>query len=536
MHDTIETLTTSAWQLRDEDKPRSLCLAKQAYELATTPPGYPEGKAQSLILYAYTNYRENNYANALEKSFKALNILKTSNHKLWLARLYNTLGIIHNALGDNVTGASYLLKQLELGKELGDKHVVAMAYHDLAVCCRHNNGLVLMNEHLSKARALFHDVEDDWGEALVLLNQAVGFYNEEAYEAALTHIEQALALFEAVNRLRGQVWARNVLGKVLVALGRYEEAQAHLEAGVAIADACAEPKQRLFLNLGVLYMHWQKPEDALPYLQEALNLSTATQNKEDLIKVNHALASFYKQQGDHQKSLEYFEAFHTLKASFFSEESERKMQALTVVHRTELAQFEALQERQRSERLEHYVKELEALHEELSEMSVRDALTGLYNQRHFHEQFARLLEQAQRYDRPLSIAMIDVDEFKAVNETFSYQVGDSVLMQLTHMFKASLRGADVLARYGGEEFVLLMPETLPQQAIVACERLRLSVAQYDWQQLHPGLRVTVSIGIAARSASETSHELIHYASEQLYYAKRSGRNRSCSGCPQEISQ
>ena len=196
-----------------------------------------------------------------------------------------------------------------------------------------------------------------------------------------------------------------------------------------------------------------------------------------------------------------------------------------VAERTrELVTINAQLERTRAE-LQQRMRELEALHVHVHELSIRDGLTGLYNRRYLDEQFQNLFAQAQRYEWPLTSAFIDIDGFKHINDTFSHVIGDTVLKILAQILQESTRRADIVARYGGEEFVILLPETSLEDAQQSCERIRTQVEHYDWHQLDRSLHVTVSIGVAYNREHAQPEDQLREADARLYAAKQSGKNR-----------
>jgi diguanylate cyclase (GGDEF)-like protein len=167
-----------------------------------------------------------------------------------------------------------------------------------------------------------------------------------------------------------------------------------------------------------------------------------------------------------------------------------------------------------------------AYHEEIYRLSVLDPLTGAHNQRHLTEFLEREVARSQRHARPLSVLMIDIDRFKAVNDTHGHPCGDSVLRGLASCVRGSVRREDLFARYGGEEFALVLVETPHPQAVHVAERLRELIADHVfWFESAP-LRVTVSVGVATtEGTSEVSAtDLIKLADERLYQAKQAGRN------------
>lgn len=170
-------------------------------------------------------------------------------------------------------------------------------------------------------------------------------------------------------------------------------------------------------------------------------------------------------------------------------------------------------------------KELREAAEELQELSIRDSLTGLYNRRHFQEQSNRLYEQSLRYEHPLSVMIGDLDFFKKVNDTFSHAAGDEVLRRVGKLLKEHVRKSDIVARYGGEEFVIIFPETSLEEAVRICEAIRRVVERHPWQEIHPDLVITMSMGLSDNIILGDVDKMLGEADERLYEAKHKGRNR-----------
>lgn len=163
--------------------------------------------------------------------------------------------------------------------------------------------------------------------------------------------------------------------------------------------------------------------------------------------------------------------------------------------------------------------------EKMRDLSRRDELTGLRNRRAFDEQTSTLMAQAQRYGRPLTLALADVDHFKKVNDRFSHAVGDTVLREVGALLRSQVREADVVARYGGEEFAIAFPETEVDVASGLADRLRGFVADHTWGALAEGLSVTVSVGLAGVTPGESLGDTLARADAKLYQAKEEGRDR-----------
>jgi diguanylate cyclase (GGDEF)-like protein len=165
-------------------------------------------------------------------------------------------------------------------------------------------------------------------------------------------------------------------------------------------------------------------------------------------------------------------------------------------------------------------------YEEMERQAISDGLTGIHNYRHFHESLKAEVRRAGRYGECFCLLMMDLDHFKAVNDTIGHQKGDDVLRAVAGVLRSCSRESDYLARYGGEEFAMILPRTTLDEAQTLAERIRVSVSALD--PGHPDLHVTVSIGVAAfPESAEDSDGVIGAADSALLRAKAQGRNRVC---------
>lgn len=171
--------------------------------------------------------------------------------------------------------------------------------------------------------------------------------------------------------------------------------------------------------------------------------------------------------------------------------------------------------------------ELVSANAELQRLTQIDPLTEVANRRHLANRLEEEFMRSRRYERPLSLGMLDIDHFKRLNDTFGHPAGDHALVHVAAVIKQTLRCHDFIARYGGEEFVLLLPETAADRAVPACERVRASVERTEIWLDDRRMQVTVSIGVASlpHQLLETPNELIALADTALYDAKFTGRNR-----------
>jgi diguanylate cyclase (GGDEF)-like protein len=163
----------------------------------------------------------------------------------------------------------------------------------------------------------------------------------------------------------------------------------------------------------------------------------------------------------------------------------------------------------------------------LAERADVDGLTGLGNRAAFNKRWTEKVAECRRYGTPLSLALLDVDYFKRINDTYGHPAGDQVLVELARMLQSESRTPDVACRYGGEEFALIMPNTGPQEAQIVAERVRDALASRVWPR-HPDSPITASVGLVGTSGTTgdvTPEAWLEATDHNLYAAKRSGRNR-----------
>jgi two-component system cell cycle response regulator len=169
------------------------------------------------------------------------------------------------------------------------------------------------------------------------------------------------------------------------------------------------------------------------------------------------------------------------------------------------------------------------LFDRLGSLSITDDLTGLYNRRHFFQVLDREYQRAVRHGRIFSLAIMDIDHFKSINDNYGHIAGDFVLKEMARIIQGECRQTDLFARFGGEEFSLLLTETPLEWAKIICERMRENIENHEFITQNQSLKITVSMGVTEFSGEEelSQKQLISLADEAMYLAKSLGRNRIC---------
>jgi two-component system, cell cycle response regulator len=222
------------------------------------------------------------------------------------------------------------------------------------------------------------------------------------------------------------------------------------------------------------------------------------------VDVQRQQAEIFAADGRFQEAYEEYRRYHAATEKLRSAEREARARALQATLEAE----EARRDRERYRQL--------ALH---------DALTGLHNRRYVDEFFTTILGIASSQGTPTSVALIDLDHFKRINDTLSHEVGDDVLRQIGALLVGAVPPPGIAARLGGEEFVLVLPDTSAALAQRIAEAARQAIRAHEWTALTGRLSVTVSVGVATAYGTTTQSALLGQADRNLYRAKRNGRDQ-----------
>jgi two-component system, cell cycle response regulator len=179
------------------------------------------------------------------------------------------------------------------------------------------------------------------------------------------------------------------------------------------------------------------------------------------------------------------------------------------------------------DQLDEKNRELEVANKKLRKLSITDGLTGLFNHRHVHELLHEEIERSKRTGDSIAVAMVDLDRFKKVNDTYGHPTGDVVLYETAEILRDTAREVDMVGRYGGEEFIAILPGTPEENAAQFAERVRQRVEEHVYRDDATEIRMTTSAGVAAypSAAVPDADALLKRADEALYRAKESGRNQ-----------
>ncbi|MCA0244702.1 MAG: GGDEF domain-containing protein [Proteobacteria bacterium] len=524
---TLDALLLQAEAARADGRlPEGLAAAEQAWPLSTDAP--PAQRLRAGLLLLYFRYRAGALNTVVDTGLQLLPLLREApaldvqldetlrmlvlsatdvgrfeealafGHEVHQRALHdgdsvrlslatNALGCVYERMGDPWHGERLMLDGLALARQQRHPHAMLVALNNLIAT-------------LSGAHYLLQGSVPPDQAAQVLLRALP--YAAEAMQIATVRGEPyPLALVQG-NR-----------GELLTLLGRLDEAWPDLAAAAELArrhgfDALA---WRIACSTGEHHLRSGAPEAAWQLLQQTLQASAAAAAEARMtrLRLHHAAYRAARALGRPHQALEQLEQYQHLERARLLSQLRGRSQLFVTTVEAEQVRLEARRAGERAAR---------------AEVSARiDQLTGLGNRRELEQRWTPLVQRLQDEQRPLALAMLDLDHFKQVNDRFGHAVGDHVLVALAGLLRDNMRGDDLIIRTGGEEFLLVLPEADRDAALHICDRMRQRVAAHDWGRLHAGLTVSVSVGVAAAPPYEL-RALIVRADVALYEAKRAGRD------------
>jgi diguanylate cyclase (GGDEF)-like protein len=433
-----------------------------------------------------------------------------------LARCHFHLTLTYHYLGDQAASFEHAVSSVEL-LEVGAPDGLRIIY-----LIRLANALAEMGS-IEASRLRYRQAEDLAVRIGDLRRQMLVLNNLAYTELEAGDVGQATAVLERMYATAGAlnrellVVERDTVANILISLDRLAEAEQILEA---IHDAPGWFEVHDFADAALTLAGVQR---RLGHLDRAqVSLDRCHQICADHALTGLAVRAKAEQAELHAANDDYRAAFEEYKRfNAASEEMRSRQQEARA--RTRQAMFETAEAREDAERYR--------------EQARRDALTGIHNRRHVDERLPQLIAQSARAGLPLTVALLDLDHFKRINDTLSHETGDRVLVVVAGLLQSYIEtvpGDGLAGRLGGEEFLLVLPGVTAGEAVAMLDGLREAVAGYSWRDITGDLPVTVSVGLATSNGTQddvTQAALVADADRALYAAKHSGRNRVMAAAP-----
>jgi len=515
---------------------RAIALAREARTIAETVSGRAL-VAMSLHAIARCHFYLAEFVQALELLLEAARGYQAQGEIANAATALAGVGLCQHRLGAQEDAVSSLLNALESARELKLETLEINIYNSLASALLAAGRNDEADRYLAAGVDLAHRRDDRslltklvHNQALVAKRHGDGASDRAtaltSYEAALALSERALALARELGNRYDEAHALGQTGTMLRLLGRVDEADAALKGALALGRALDETRVQAeaYLELGRLYL---RGDSVTPrrYLRRAIALARRSDAKTLLSEAYVDLSTQHESDGDVTAALALYKRYHTVREDEFANTRQHAARAAQLWIDFRQASRQARQYREQAKILAEDKAALARRAEALTVALQQDPLTGLLNRRGLDTQVGELVAASEESGVPLTIALIDVDRFKGINDSFSHMVGDAVLTRIAALIQAHCRANDLPVRYGGDEFLVVLAGADRQRSAAVFHRLKEAVGAHPWVGEAPGLSVTVSIGVATHTIGNSIAATIADADRALYRAKIGGRNR-----------
>ncbi len=513
------------------DPKRALDLGLQALELAQQQAD-PDPRAQAVEVIANAHLGMASHADALARHLEALSLWRVLADVHGQVRALRGIATVELYVGDYARALTRFEEALSLLRAQHDVALEAGVFHGLGMAYARLGELAKAREFHDLALSRRRQLDDRAGAAaslnsLGVLCLRVGEQRRASapgtvaaeFQRARLYFEEAVEIATEVGDLHLRALALGNVGSAVAFLGDVEQAMVLFEQQLATVRSMNDRNHEALclVNIGEALRLCGRPVAAVEPLQRALTVGEECGSKTSIMRAHSELSACREALGDTANALAHFKKYHALDQHMRSEEAEAKARDLLIQIAVRKVREEA--EKYRAER-----DRLAEVNVQLSEAAHIDALTGLANRRYLDANLERTFSELRGSQRSLSMALADIDHFKAINDRFSHVIGDEVLRTVGKLLRSACRPSDVAVRYGGEEFVLALADTTLEQARAACQRLRAAVAGFAWHEIHAGLQVTISIGVTADTDFSDAVAMLAEADRKLYDAKRAGRN------------
>lgn len=526
----IDQLNVQAWQLRIAEPERALTLSSAALQAAQAlAQPYERGVALSLITLSFLDGESGRLESALTRALEALACIQGQPQPEVMVGAWYTLGWAYYYAGNYPAALEFGFKSLKLAREAGLLEWTAWCLDLTASTYKDPAEALSMYE---EAHEIFIRSGNLTGQSRILNNWAYTLMETHNLPAALEMAQRSLVLAQQAGLKRDEINLAATIGEILAKLGEYEQARSGLQQAAQLFDTYGRDISSVYVlaELGQVYLGQNDLGLAEHELTKALTVAQGMDMRNEQARCHKSLSEIHEKRGEFQQALEHFKAYQILQEAIAGEGALKQLSALRVSQQIETAQRDAEIQRLQKEKLQLELDEHKRMHALLEDLATRDPLTNLFNRRHFIKLAEQEWKRAVRYKHPLCALMLDVDDFKQINDQYGHAVGDQALTAMANIIQSSLRSTEIAGRYGGDEFVVLLPETLPQHGVLVGQRICRTLKELQIETGRGRVFLSPSLGVACmqKGDSQTIHsldELLSHADHALYIAKHMGKGQ-----------
>ncbi len=519
-------------ELQKSDMPRAIQCCEEAIELACLPENADSCRADlaELQFTLGTVYaRSGKYLKAISIAYDVLPLIEKLNNRYLHGRTINLIAVSNGFIGNFYEALNQFMTTLEIFKEIKNRSWEAATLNNIGFqyCNMENYDWAL--KYLNMSLDILKTLDDMPLEADVYETFCNVLYAQGVYAESLEYGLNSLALYQELRNQHGESEVLNSLGDTYRALDMSEKALDCYNRALTLTRKIGHDHEQIeaLLRLGEYYTSISSVEVAQEYLEMALQHAEKLSINRSIFECHAALMRLYRSTADFERALNHFDKFYEYRQRVFDESQSNRIQSLEIMHQVETARKDAEIYRLKNVALQIEIEERKKAQEALRSLAITDPLTQLYNRRYFYELAEEEFSEAKVYNPQVSLILVDVDQFKSINDRYGHLVGDKVLMRLAVIIQESVRKIDIVARYGGEEFVIMLPDTNLSEAVQVAERLCNTVGNTSFEIDGFCIRMGISVGVAYFDGKTDMNleMLLNHADHSMYNAKQAGGNR-----------
>jgi diguanylate cyclase (GGDEF)-like protein len=512
--DQLQSMNFEAWSQRDQDRTHAKTLADSVRQAA-------DGDALLVtcanVVTAYIMMRSGLMVEALNLVMPAITWLETKEEQLWLARAFNVHNCVVAEIGDFERCIVGLGRQLEISQRVGDAEMEASALHDFGVTLLERDP-IRGEQYLLDALKIMRQAGLVLAEGYALINLIQFSITHKRTEDTRAFLEQAFSVARANALTHVETYALMYQGVLALNANALETAESLFQDALNRTKANFErPLAEIIPFMVELYRRSNRLEVAQDLLKGHVKLMNESGLVPFEIQAHELLTGVLEERGDLAGALLHSRKHLQLTRQVHSTQNDDKVRALEVLHRTQLAQRRAEEEKRKNTELAVALGQLEVLNQTVLEVSMTDELTGLRNRRYLMNLNLSLMGQA------FVLAILDLDYFKSINDQFGHDGGDVVLREFARLLQAQIRSQDIVVRFGGEEFVILFRDAQLETARMVLERLLTRLKEHVFMPLTLTTPLSFTAGVVTCNDGNIL-EALKRADKLLYQGKNAGRN------------
>jgi len=530
----INSLNAAALDMISLAPKEGLDLSKRAYQLATSvefqQDPYPKGVADALFNMSHFHLEQGDTMLALAQAKEALQIYIELNKSLNQSSTLRLLGMIYLLQNEYNKAMTSLLKALELARHLPDPRLLGEITLTIGQTYLASGEFEPALTELKKAIALFQN-KDLSVQLSFAYNYLASVYKMLGdYEVFDQYLRRSAELADDLRIIPVRIDNFRQNGQSELRKGNLDAAGEYFEQARQLAEHQGYQTEKISCDIWLSEVdHYRGNLDAA--VERLLSANTRAQSihyEKGCLRADRKLAQVYAELSDYRKAYDHFQSFYQIEQRIKREKNDLKFMTLETIVRTEALQKEARIIQNKNDQIEKEISERKWVEEALrqSEDKYRrvlnlDATTTVNTLRYFYDLAEQEIQRVNRYPHPLSVLIMDIDQFSAVNKRFGFVIGDQVLQWVARRLKDLLRVVDVIGRYGGDAFIMLLPETDLENALIVANRICRHFADADFEVAGEKLSLAFHGGLAEYEKDMQVDVFIQRANQALEAAQHS---------------